>query len=75
MTGRLAAAVLSLGAALAVSSCTSFFEIPIETPIQPKMDVSAFQRVLVAGFISGGTDDVPSSDRRDRSDPCGGPRS
>ena len=32
----------------------AYFEIPIETPIQPKLDVSAFQRVLVAGFISGG---------------------
>ena len=41
--------------------CTSFYEIPIETPIQPKMDVSPFQRVLVAGFISGGTDDVDAN--------------
>ncbi len=61
MTGRLAAAVLSLGAALALSSCTSFFEIPIETPIQPKMDVSAFQRVLIAGFVSGGSEDVDAN--------------
>ena len=41
--------------------CASFYEIPIETPIQPKMDVTAFQRVLVAGFISGGTDDVDAN--------------
>jgi hypothetical protein len=40
------------------AACTSYFEIPIETPIRPKLDVSAFQRVLVAGFIAGGTDDV-----------------
>ena len=40
------------------AACTSYYEIPIETPIRPKLDVSAFQRVLVAGFISGGTDDV-----------------
>ena len=33
-------------------------EIPIETPIKPKLDVSAFQRVLVAGFLAGGTNDV-----------------
>ena len=39
-------------------ACTSYYEIPIETPIRPKLDVSAFQRVLVAGFIAGGTDDV-----------------
>ncbi|MES1256456.1 MAG: hypothetical protein ABUS56_12640 [Acidobacteriota bacterium] len=29
-------------------------EIPIETPIKPKLDVSPFQRVLVAGFVAGG---------------------
>ena len=44
-----------------VAGCTGFYEIPIETPIQPKMDVSAFQRVLVAGFISGGTEDVDAN--------------
>jgi hypothetical protein len=42
----------------AAIGCTNFYEIPIETPIQPKMDVTPFTRVLVAGFISGGTDDV-----------------
>jgi hypothetical protein len=39
----------------------SYFEIPIETPIQPKLDVSAFQRVLIAGFVAGGTDDVDAN--------------
>ena len=39
----------------------SYFEIPIETPIQPKLDVSAFQRVLVAGFVAGGTEDVDAN--------------
>ena len=43
------------------SACTSFYEIPIETPIQPKMDVSMFQRVLIAGFIGGGTEDVDAN--------------
>ena len=33
-------------------------EIPIETPIRPKLDVSMFQRVLVAGFLAGGTEEV-----------------
>jgi hypothetical protein len=42
-------------------ACTSFYEIPIETPIQPKMDVSMFQRVLIAGFIGGGTEDVDTN--------------
>jgi hypothetical protein len=40
------------------TACTSYYEIPIETPIRPKLDVSGFQRVLVAGFISGGSEDV-----------------
>jgi hypothetical protein len=44
-----------------VSACTNFFEVPIETPISAKMDVSPFRRVLVAGFISGGTDDVDAN--------------
>jgi hypothetical protein len=60
MTGRTAQAIGSI-ALLLVSGCTSFYEIPIETPIQPKLDVSAFSRVLVAGFITGGTDDVDAN--------------
>jgi len=44
-----------------LAACTNYYEIPIETPIRPKLDVSGFQRVLVAGFISGGTDDVDSN--------------
>jgi hypothetical protein len=58
MTARSAATIASLVLLCAVSACTNFFEVPIETPIAAKMDVSAFRRVLVAGFISGGTDDV-----------------
>src|SRR5262245_8078448 len=45
----------------ALAGCTSYFEIPIETPIQPKLDVTAFQRVLVAGFIAGGDDEVDAN--------------
>ena len=37
------------------------YEIPIETPIQPKLDVTPFQRVLIAGFVAGGTDDVDTN--------------
>ena len=59
MTGpRNAAAVASLVLLCAAAGCTNFYEIPIETPIQPKMDVTPFTRILVAGFISGGSDDV-----------------
>lgn len=45
----------------ALAGCTSYFEIPIETPIQPKLDVKVFQRVLVAGFIAGGNEEVDAN--------------
>jgi hypothetical protein len=61
MTARTAARIASLAAALAVSGCTSFYEVTIETPIQAKLDIAAFPRVLVAGFVSGGTDDVDAN--------------
>jgi hypothetical protein len=48
-------------AAVAVACGPSYFEIPIETPIKAKMDVSPFQRVLVAGFVAGGSDDVDTN--------------
>jgi hypothetical protein len=51
--------VLALVGALA--GCTSYYEIPIETPIQPKLDVASFQRVLVAGFIAGGDEEVDAN--------------
>jgi len=57
MTARTSRTAVSL-AAVALTACTSFYEIPIETPIKAKLDVGAFQRVLVAGFLAGGTDDV-----------------
>jgi hypothetical protein len=61
MTARSVATIASLVLLTFTSACTSFFEVPIETPLSPKMDVTAFRRVLVAGFISGGTDDVDAN--------------
>lgn len=61
MTARSAATIASLVLLTFASGCTNFFEVPIETPLSPKMDVTAFRRVLVAGFISGGTDDVDAN--------------
>ncbi len=60
MTARSAAAIASLTVALAVTAAcgVSFYEIGIETPIQAKLDTSPFQRVLVLGFLSGGSKDV-----------------
>jgi hypothetical protein len=58
MIARPVRTLSSLVAVLLATACTNSFEIPIETPIRPKLDVAAFQRVLVAGFIAGGTEDV-----------------
>src|SRR3954469_12096583 len=48
-------------AALAAACGESLYEVPVETPIPAKLDVSAFQRVLVAGFVAGGTEDVDTN--------------
>lgn len=45
-------------AALALTACTTAYEIAIESRAQPRMDVSAFQRVFVAGFVAGGLDEI-----------------
>ena len=57
MTARVAR-LSSAVAVVMTAACTSYYEIPIETPIRAKLDVGAFQRVLVAGFIAGGSEDV-----------------
>ena len=61
MNARNAAAIASLALLGVTAGCTSFYEVPIETPIQAKLDVGAFRRVLVAGFLSGGTEDVDAN--------------
>ena len=60
MTARSVAAIASFTAALAVTAAcgVSFYEVSVETPIQAKLDTTPFQRVLVLGFLSGGTRDV-----------------
>src|SRR5229473_7798932 len=59
---RLASLAIAGVSGLVVVACgPSYFEIPIETPIQAKLDVSAFQRVLIAGFVAGGSDDVDAN--------------
>ena len=34
------------------AGCSSFVEVPVETPLQSKIDVTSFRRVLVAGFVT-----------------------
>jgi hypothetical protein len=64
MTVRLRKTGLGLSLALAgvLAACGGgYVEIPIETPIAPKLDVGAFQRVFVAGFIAGANEDVDAN--------------
>jgi hypothetical protein len=59
---RVALALAVVATAMWAAACgADYYEIPIETPIQPKLDVSPFQRVLVAGFVAGGTEDVDAN--------------
>ena len=44
-----------------LAGCTTFYDIPIETPLTPKLDISQFQRVLIAGFVSGGSEDIDAN--------------
>jgi hypothetical protein len=46
--GRLAPPLLVLLAA----GCSSVLEVPVETPLQSKLDVSGFRRILIAGFVT-----------------------
>ncbi|HEY8550518.1 MAG TPA: hypothetical protein VIL35_11220 [Vicinamibacterales bacterium] len=64
MTAPAAASIvrpLALVLSLVAAGCTNFYEIPIETPIQAKLDITPFQRVHVVGFIAGGSDDVDAN--------------
>jgi hypothetical protein len=38
--------------AVLVSGCASFVEVPVETPLKSKLDVSRFRRILIAGFVT-----------------------
>ena len=58
MTARAALKASSLGLAIASAGCLSFYEVQIETPIRAKLDISPFSRVLVAGFVAGGTKNI-----------------
>lgn len=54
---RRSCAVPALAAVLA-AGCASTIEVPVETPLQSKIDVSSFRRILIAGFVTSleGTD-------------------
>ena len=66
MIERLRKTVASLsfiGAALA-AGCGGgggYVEVPIQTPIAPKLDITPFQRVYIAGFLAGANDDLDAN--------------
>ena len=43
---------VSLLTALSALGWSSFVEVPVETPLQSKLDVSRFRRILIAGFVT-----------------------
>ena len=58
---RLALAGLTVVCAAAAGCGASIYAVPVETPTPAKLDVSPFQRVLVAGFVAGGADDIDTN--------------
>jgi len=59
---RTAGVLVCVALVTALAACgQSYTEIPIETPIQPKLDVTPFQRIFVAGFIAGANEDVDAN--------------
>ena len=60
-TNSIRSAVLLFALAGLPACAGSFYEIPVETPLEPKLDISGFQRVLVAGFVAGGDEDVDTN--------------
>jgi hypothetical protein len=46
-TSRLAPLALLL-----LAGCGGVIEVPVETPLQSKLDVSRFRRILIAGFVT-----------------------
>jgi hypothetical protein len=52
-TARRRSAAVSLAFLVAATvGCASFVEVPVEVPLQSKIDVGKFRRVLVAGFVT-----------------------
>ena len=44
-----------------MATCTNYYEVPVETPLQPKLDISDFQRILVIGFVTGGSNEIDTN--------------
>jgi hypothetical protein len=55
---RAARILASVAIAVLASSCTTYYDVPIEMPIKAKLDITPFSRVYVVGFVVGGSEDV-----------------
>lgn len=55
VTLRIVVVCHSFATAVLVAGCASTYTVSIESPTHAILDLSAFPRVLVAGFIEGGT--------------------
>ena len=49
---RVPRSTLALFAGLTALACSSVLEVPVETPLQSKLDETAFRRILIAGFVT-----------------------
>jgi hypothetical protein len=49
---RVSRSIVALFAGLTAIACSSVLEVPVETPLQSKLDVTAFRRILIAGFVT-----------------------
>jgi len=49
---RARAVLLPAALASLLGGCASMIEVPVETPLQSKLDVSKFRRILIAGFVT-----------------------
>jgi len=58
---RLALAGFAFVCATSIGCGVTLYEVPVETPIPAKLDVTPFQRVLVAGFVAGGADEIDTN--------------
>ena len=49
---------LVLLVSLLACSTSSYVEVSVETPLKPKLDISKFQRILIAGFVADSANEV-----------------
>jgi len=52
MSAQRRVALSAVLAVLAAGGCSSMIEVPVDTPLQSKLDVSGFRRILIAGFVT-----------------------